>query len=195
MRHMTDTVFTWISAGSGWGFALIVVGAFAALVFALPTRAWTFPGDLRRRVWPAAAVVVVAIALLTGAEYVAAKPTVLTISISGTTNVTFPGYEVDFAFTVVNDSGTYLPNATLMIRLPPGMQLIGRPTFERGHGCTGTFELVCGLSFLEAHMTTTEHLGVRIAPDAAPKQKVTAWGVAGDSIGPKVSYTVTVGSL
>jgi hypothetical protein len=75
------------------------------------------------------------------------------------------------------------------------MQLIGRPTFERGHGCTGTSKLVCGLSFLEAHMTTTEHLGVRITPDAAPRQKVTAWGVAGDSVGPKVSYTVTIGSL
>ena len=195
MRHMTDTIFTWISAGSGWGFAVIVVGAFAALVVALPASPWKFPGDLRRRPWRAGAVVAVAIALLTGAQYVAAKPTVLSTSISGTTNVTFPGYEVDFAFTVVNDSGKYLPHAALMITLPPGMQLIGRPTFERGHGCTGTSTLVCGLSFLEAHMTTTEHLGVRITPDAASKQKVTAWGVAGDSVGPKVSYTVTIGSL
>jgi hypothetical protein len=188
MRHMTDTVFTWIAAGSGWGFAVIVVGAFVALVLALA-------GDLRRRWWRLAAVVVVAIALLTGAEYVAAKPTVLSTSITGTTSVTFPGYEVDFAFTVVNDSGKYLPQATLMIELPPGMTLIGRPTFERGNGCTGSSALVCGLSFLEAHMTTTEHLAVRIARDAASKQTVRAWGVAGDSVGPKASYAVTVGSL
>ena len=173
---------------------MIVVGAFARL-FGVADEVVDVSRRLRRRPGRAVAVAIVAIALLTGAQYVAAKPTVLTTSISGTTNVTFPGYEVDFAFTVVNDSGTYLPKAALMIRLPPGMQLVGRPTFERAHGCTGTSALVCGLSFLEAHMTTTEHLGVRIAPDAASKQKVTAWGVAGDSVGPKVSYTVTIGSL
>jgi hypothetical protein len=194
MRHMTDTVFTRFAAGSGWGFAVIVVAAVAALAVALPTKSWVFPRDLRRHPWRVGAIAAVAIAVLTGAQYVAAKPTVLSTSVSGSTTVTFPGYQVDFGFTVVNETGTYLPHAVLMITLPPGMQLIARPTFERGHGCTGTLTLVCGLSFLEAHMATHVHLSVRIAPDAPSRVTVRAWGVAGDSVGPKASFTVTIGS-
>ena len=194
MRHMTDTVFKWISAGSGWGFAVIVVAAAAALVLALPTRPWEVRRGARRHPWRFGAIVVAAIGLLTAAEYVAAKPTVLSTSISATTSAAFPGEEVDFTVTVVNESPKYLPHAVLMIRLPPDMQLLGRPTFERGHGCTGTSTLACGLSFLEAHMTTRVHVGVRIAPGATANAKVTAWGLAGEAVGPKASFTVTVGS-
>jgi hypothetical protein len=194
MRHMTDTIFKWIAAGSGWGFAVIVVAAAAALMLALPTRPWELRRDVRRHPWRVSAVVVAAIALLTAAEYVAAKPTVLSTSISGSTSASFPGDEVDFTITVVNETGTYLPHAVLMIRLPPSLELLGRPTFERGRGCSGSSTLVCGLSFLEAHMTTREHLGVRIAPNATSSVKLTAWGIAGDAVGPKASFTVAVGS-
>jgi len=190
MRHMTDTVFKWIAAGSGWGFAVIVVAAAAALVLALPTRPWQLRHHRRR----AGAIAAAGIALLSAAQYVAAKPTVLSTSISATTSAAFPGEEVDFTVTVVNESAKYLPHAVLMIALPPGMQLLGRPTFERGHGCAGTVALACGLSFLEAHMTTRVHVGVRIAPGAAANAKVTAWGVAGDAVGPKASFAVAIGS-
>ena len=194
MRHMTDTVFKWISAGSGWGFAVIVVAAAAALALALPTRPWALRRDARHHPWQAGAIAVAAIALLTATEYVAARPTVLSTSISATTSAAFPGEEVDFTVTVVNETGKYLPHAVLMIKLPPGMQLLGRPTFERGHGCTGTSTLACGLSFLEAHMTTRVHVGVRIAPGTASDAKVTAWGLAGEAVGPKTSFTVAIGS-
>jgi hypothetical protein len=194
MRHMTDTVFKWIAAGSGWGFAVIVVAATAALVLALPTRPWELRRDAKRQPWRAGAIVVAAIALLTAAEYVAAKPTVLSTSIFATTTAAFPGSDVDFTFTVVNETGTYQPHAVLMISLPHGMHLLGRPTFERGHGCTGSVALACGLSFLEAHMSARVHLGVRITPDAELVLKVRAWGVAGDSIGPKASFRVVTGS-
>ena len=194
MRHMTDTIFRWISAGSGWGFAVIVVAAAAALVLALPTRPWELRRGARRHPWRSGAIVVAAIALLSGAQYVAAKPTVLSTSISATTSAAFPGEEVDFTVTVVNESRKYLPHAVMMIRLPAEMQLLGRPTFERGHGCTGTSSLACGLSFLEAHMTTRVHVGVRIAPGASANAKVTAWGVAGDAVGPEASFTVAIGS-
>jgi hypothetical protein len=190
MRHMTDTVFKWIAAGSGWGFAVIVVAAAAALVLALPTRPW----QLRHHRRHAGAIIVAGIALLSAAQYVAAKPTVLSTSISATTSAAFPGEEVDFTVTVVNESAVYLPHAMLMIELPPEMRLLGRPTFERGHGCTGTVALACGLSFLEAHMTTRVHVGVRIAPGASANAKVTAWGVAGDAVGPKASFAVAIGS-
>jgi hypothetical protein len=193
MRHMTDTVFTWIAAGSGWGFAVMAVAALAALAVALSS--WQLPGDLRRYPWRAGAIVTAAIAVLTAAEYVAAKPTVVSTSISATTTVAFPGEEVDFAVIVVNKTGKYLPDAVLMIRLQPGMQLLGRPTFERGKGCTGTSTLACGLSFLEAHMTTRVHFSVRIAPDAPASVKATAWGVAGDAVGPKASFAVRIGSI
>ena len=189
MRHMTDTVFTWIAAGSGWGFAVVAVAAAAALALALPTRPLEVRRDAKRHPWRAGAIVAAAIALLTGAEYVAAKPTVVSTSISATTSAAFPGSEVDFTFVVVNETGTYQPHAVLMIRLPPEMQLLGRPTFERGHGCTGSSTLVCGLSFLEAHMTARVHLAVRITPAAELFLKVKAWGVAGDSVGPKASFT------
>jgi hypothetical protein len=194
MRHMTDTVFKWISAGSGWGFAVIVVAVFAALVLALPTRPWELRRDARLHPWRAGAILAVAIALLAAAEYAAAKPTVLSTSVSASTGAAFPGDEVDFTVTVVNETGTYLPHAVLMIRLPPSVELLGRPTFERGKGCTGSSTLVCGLSFLEAHMTTREHLGVRIAPNATSSVKLTAWGIAGDAVGPKATFTVAVGS-
>jgi len=136
----------------------------------------------------------VVIALLAAAEYSAARPTVLSTSVSASTGAAFPGDEVDFTVTVVNETGTYLPHAVLMIRLPPSVELLGRPTFERGKGCSGSSTLVCGLSFLEAHMTTREHLGVRIAPNATSSVKLTAWGIAGDAVGPKASFTVAVGS-
>ena len=106
----------------------------------------------------------------------------------------FPIHEVDFTVGVVNRTSEYLPHAALMIRLAPGMRLLGRPTHERGRGCTGDSTLACDLDFLEGHMETRVHLGVRIEPNAPARVALTAWGVAGDEAGPKTSFTVVTGS-
>ena len=74
------------------------------------------------------------------------------------------------------------------------MHLLGRPTHERGRGCAGRSLLACDLDFLEGHMETRVHLGVRIESDAPSRVAVTAWGVSGGVSGPRTSFTVVTGS-
>jgi hypothetical protein len=190
MRHMTDNVFGWSSAGSGWGLAVMVAAAVAALALGLPRRGW----DVRQHPWRAGGAVAIGLALAVGALHVATKPIELHTSIVGTASAAFPGDEVDFTVGIVNRTSEYLPHAVLMIRLPPGMRLLGRPTHERGRGCTGSSTLACDLDFLEGHMATKVQLGVRIEPNAASTLAVSAWGLAGDVAGPKSSFTVVTGS-
>jgi hypothetical protein len=190
MRHMTDNVFEWTSAGSGWGLAVMVGSATAALVVALPRRAL----DVRRHPWRTAAAAAVGLALVGGALHVARSPIDLHTTINASSTAAFPGDEVDFNVDVVNDTAEYLPHAQLMIRLPPGMQLLGPPTHERGRGCRGNTTLTCDLDFLEGHMRTAVRLGVRIGADAGSRLTVAAWGMAGDVRGPTTSYSIVTGS-
>jgi hypothetical protein len=190
MRHMTPNVLSWTSAGPGWGLAVTAAAAAVALVLALVRGGW----DVRRRPWRTAAAIALCLALVAGALRVTTKPIDLRSSIEATASAAFPGDEVDFTVGVVNRTSEYLPHAVLMIRLPPGMRLLGPPTHERGRGCAGRSTLACDLDFLEGHMETRVHLGVRIEPSAAPRLAVTAWGVAGDVTGPKTSFTVVTGS-
>jgi hypothetical protein len=190
MRHMTPNVLSWTSGGAGWGLAVTVAAAATALVLSLVRGSW----DVRRRPWRTAGAVALCIALVAGALRVATKPLDLRSSIEATASAAFPGDEVDFTVGVVNRTSEYLPHAVLMIRLPPGMRLLGPPTHERGRGCAGRSTLACDLDFLEGHMETRVHLGVRIERSAAPRLAVTAWGIAGDVTGPKTSFTVVTGS-
>jgi hypothetical protein len=190
MRHMTDNVFVWSSAGSGWGLPVMVVAAAAALALALPRRAL----DVRRHPWRVLAVAAIVLALAGAALHIVTKPIDLRTSITSTASAAFPGDEVDFTVGVVNRTSEYLPHATLMIRLPQGMRLLGPPTHERGRGCKGRSTLACDLDFLEGHMETRVRLGVRVEPDAASRLVVSAWGLGGDVVGPRTSYTVITGS-
>jgi hypothetical protein len=190
MRHMTDNVFEWTSAGSGWGLAVMVGSASAALAIALPPRAL----DVRRHPWRAAAAAAIAIALVGGALHVARAPIDLHTSINASSTAAFPGDEVDFDVGIVNDTSGYLPHVLLMIRLPAGMQLLGPPTHERGTGCRGDATLACDLDFLEGHMHSAVRLGVRIGSDAGSRLTVAAWGVSGDVRGPTTSFTIVTGS-
>ena len=190
MRHMGANVLGWTNAGSGWGLALMVIAAAAALALSLAPPGWS----VLRQPRSAAVAAVVGVALVAGSLRVATKPIDLRASIQGTATAAFPGDEVDFTVGVVNRTSEYLPHASLMIQLPRGMHLLGRPTHERGRGCAGASLLACDLDFLEAHMETRVHLGVRIEPDAAPRLAVTAWGVSGGVSGPHTSFTVITGS-
>ena len=190
MRHLTGFALGWAGPSPGWGLALMVAAAAAALVLALPA------GGLDVRARPRVAVVSAAIvlALAGGALRVATQPIQLHTTILGTATAAFPGDEVDFAVSVANPTAEFLPHASLMIQLPPGLALLGRPTFERGKGCTGDTLLDCDLDFLDSHMETTVHLGVRVEPDAGARVAVRAWGVTADIAGPKASYAVITGS-
>jgi hypothetical protein len=190
MRHMTDNALGWTRAGDEWGLAAIVGAAVAALAISLPRDGW----DVRRRPWRAALAAAVGLALVAGALRIARAPIDLKTSIESTATAAFPGDEVDFTVGVVNNTAEYLPRARLMIRLPPGMRLLGPPTHERGTGCSGSSTLSCDLDFLEGHMATRVHLGVRIEPSAAARLAVSAWGVSGDVTGPRTSFTVVTGS-
>jgi hypothetical protein len=190
MRHMTPNVFSWSSLGARWGLAVMVAAAAFALALALQRGAW----DVRRRPLRAVAAAAVALVLAGGALRIVTKPIDLRASIESSASAAFPGDEVDFTVGVVNRTSEYLPDAVLMIRLPPGTRLLGRPTFERGTGCKGNSTLACDLDFLEGHMQAKVHLGVRIEPSAAAQLAVIAWGRAGDVVGPKTSFTVVTGS-
>jgi hypothetical protein len=190
MRHMTDNVLGWTSAGSGWGLAVMVGAASAALALALPGR----PLELRRHPWRAAVAAAVGLALVAGALHIARAPIDLHTTINASSSAAFPGDEVDFNIDVVNDTSEYLPHASLIIRLPDGMRLLGPPTHERGRGCRGDTTVTCDLDFLEGHMRTAVRLGVRIEPTAGSRLSVAAWGVAGDVRGPTASFTVVTGS-
>jgi hypothetical protein len=149
---------------------------------------------VRHHRWRLVAAVAGVVALVAGALHIATKPIDLRASIESTASAAFPGDEVDFTIGIVNRTSEYLPHATLMIRLPQGMRLLGPPTHERGTGCKGDSTLSCDLDFLEGHMETRVHLGVRVEPDAASRLVVSAWGLGGDVVGPKTSYTVVTGS-
>jgi hypothetical protein len=168
----------------------MVGAAAAALAVALPRRSF----DLRRHPWRAAAAVAICLLLVGGALHVARPPIDLHTSINASSTAAFPGDEVDFDVDVVNDTSEYLPHALLMIRLPPGMRLLGPPTHERGRGCSGDPTLTCDLDFLEGHMRTAVRLGVRIGADAGSHLTLAAWGVAGDVRGPTASFTIVTGS-
>jgi hypothetical protein len=190
MRHMTDNVLGWTSAGSGLGLAVMVGSAAAALAVALPRRAL----DLRRHPWRTAVAAAIGLALAGGALHIARAPIDLHTSINASSTAAFPGDEVDFNVAVVNDTSEFLPHASLVIRLPAGMRLLGPPTHERGRGCRGDPTLTCDLDFLEGHMHTAVRLGVRIGADAGSRLTVAAWGVAGDVRGPTASFTIITGS-
>jgi hypothetical protein len=190
MRHMLDNVLGWTSLGSSWGLAVMAASAAAATALALVPSGW----DVRHHRWRLVAAAAGVVALVAGALHIATKPIDLRASIESTASAAFPGDEVDFTIGVVNRTSEYLPHATLMIRLPQGMRLLGRPTHERGTGCRGDSTLACDLDFLEGHMETRVHLGVRVEPDAASRLVVSAWGLGGDVVGPKTSYTVVTGS-
>jgi len=186
MRHMTPNALGFTDAGSRWGFGLMVAAACAAFLVAFLAR------SAASRVF--VLVGVACAALGAGAAQLPAAPVDLRTAVSGSTAAAFPGDEVDFTVTLTNQTGKFVPHAVLMIQLPPGTTLLGRPAHERGKGCSGATTLACDLSPLDSHMVTTVELGLRIAPDAGSRLTVKAWSVAADTVGPASSFTVSTGA-
>ncbi len=210
-RKMTETVYGWIGLGKLGSAAVMALAAAAAL--AVGFRALPAP-PIRVPVRSRSAAIAVSLALVFAADASAfagypygGKPpepggaplfASISASVGGrpvpSSNTFAPGDEVDFAVTLSDPTPVPAPGAALWIQLAPGMQLLGRPFFERGPGCTGTSLLSCNLDYLSAQMSTLVRLGVRIAPGASSRLKVEAWGTEQGVPGPRASITIrTVG--
>jgi hypothetical protein len=185
MRHMTPNALGLTAVGSRWGLGIMAVAAAAALALVF-VRSWPR--------WSLAAAAAAAAALVVGAAQLPATPVDLRTSIAGSTTAALPGDEVDFVVTLANETSRYIPHAVLMIELPRGMDLVGRPAYERGKGCSGGTMLACDLTYLDSHMVTRVHVGVRIAADAPSSLAVRAWCVAGDQVSPRATFAVSTGS-
>ncbi len=80
------------------------------------------------------------------------------------------GTEVDFFTSVDNVGNQTAGGLVLTIVLPPGMHLLGAPSYDRGSGCKGlTGRVVCDLDFLPAQTST----GVRYALEATKRHDLT----------------------
>ena len=60
----------------------------------------------------------------------------------------------DLELSVANDGTETAFDVKLVLRLSPGMRLLGPPYYERGSGCTGRQIVDCELDFLEPGMST-----------------------------------------
>ena len=178
-RSLTDTV---VGGRTAW-----LVAAAAAVAVAL-----AFVPPLRRRPVALAAATLAALAAAAGVIRLATLPPALHAQIEANRTAAAPGDEVDFAVTLQNRMHLALTNVRLTLALPPGVELLGRPYYERGSGCTGTTRLSCNLDFLEPGMSTLIRLGVRVAPTAARTVTLVAWGTTAGAAGPRASASVTV---
>ncbi|HEY2218627.1 MAG TPA: hypothetical protein VGH35_04765 [Gaiellaceae bacterium] len=185
-RSATETV-----VGDGW-LVVIAAAAAVAVAFAPPPR--RLVARVRRRPLVLAVCAAAAVAAAAGVIRLATLPPDLRASIQSTASAALPGDEVDFAVTLDNRMQLGLRHVRLTVSLPPGMKLLGRPYFERGSGCIGTTRISCNLDFLGPGMGTVVRLGVRVAPTAARKLTVSAWGSTGRTTGPRAATSVVVGA-
>lgn len=171
VHSLMPTVLHWLGVGKVWGAAVAALVAAAAVAVAL--RDTPLP-RARRSARAALAVGVTAYAIGVAATCaIAAYPygsrtlgvatyVNLRTSIEASSGLVRAGDNVSFIVTAWNPTETNITGVMLTIRLTRGMQLLGRPAFERGPGCTGTSTLSCNLEFLEGGMSTTIRFGVRV---------------------------------
>jgi hypothetical protein len=189
---MTATVLD--RAEIGFGAVIIAAAAATALVVALRTTPWNLRRSVSLHPWRTAAAGVAVAAVIAAGVRVATTLPQLRTSISGSTTAAFPGDEVDFTVRLADPTRNAFTHVVLTIELPPGMQLLGNPIYERGSGCTGSSTISCNLDFLQGYTSTLVHLAVRISPSAVGKLDVRAWGSFSGVAGPKASFTVLTGS-
>jgi hypothetical protein len=189
---MTATVLD--RAEIGFGAVIIAAAAAAAFVAALRTTPWNLRRWMSLHPWRTAMVAVSVAAVLAAGIHIVTTLPQLRTSISGSSTAAFPGDEVDFAVKLEDPTREAFTHVVLTIELPPGMQLIGNPIYERGLGCAGSSTILCNLDFLEGYTSTPVHLAVRITPSATGKLDMRAWGSFSGVAGPKASFTVFTGS-
>ncbi|HEY3922119.1 MAG TPA: hypothetical protein VGL76_08395 [Gaiellaceae bacterium] len=182
----TKTALAWIGIDVG---GIVIAGAAVAAVLLSVTTLVRRP-----RGWRALAVAVVALALLAGTVRAALLPLGLRTTIAASTVFALPGDEVDLHVTVANRSGSGFDGVRLVMRLPPGVLLLGAPVVERGPGCGGTTNITCSLQYLDPHTSTVVSLGLRVLADAPPSLRLVAWSSTGAVVGPHAGVVITTGS-
>jgi len=171
LHSLMPTVLHWLGVGNVWGAVAAALVAAAALAVALQVT------PLPRVRWTGRAIAVVGVtvyaiavaATCAIAAYPYGERTLgvatyvnLRTSIRASSSFVRAGDDVSFVVSAWNPTELNITGVTLTVRLDSGMQLLGRPGFERGRGCTGTSTLSCDLDFLEGGMSTAIRFGVRI---------------------------------
>jgi uncharacterized repeat protein (TIGR01451 family) len=198
VRSLEGTALGWVGVGRTWGAGAVALAALAAFVLA----AVHLPRQPRRqrRSWPAVALaasiclIAIADAAAVGNYPYADRATdqlpFLETSITGTAAASAPGQEVDFVVTLTNLSPATTTGVLLTVAVPPGMQLLGRPWYDRGVGCSGEETVVCNFDYQEPGMTSSMRFGVRVEPGTVGKLKVRAWGSSHGERAPEAAFTV-----
>ena len=195
-RYVQHLITPTVLSRAEIGFGAVIIAAAAAAAFAVALR--RTPWNLRRSVslhpWRTVAAGVAVAAVLAAGVRIATTLPALRASISGSARAAFPGDEVDFTVQLADPTRDAFTHVFLTIELPPGMQLLGSPIYERGSGCTGSSTISCNLDFLQGYTSTPVHFGVRVTPSATGKLDVRAWGSFLGVAGPKATFTVLTGS-
>lgn len=171
VHSLMPTVLHWLGVGKAGGAVVAALVAAAAVAVALHAT------PLPHVRWSARAAAVVGVTVyaiaIAATCAIAAYPygartlgvatyVNLRTSIAASSGLVRAGDDVSFVVTTWNPTELNITGVVLTIRLGPGMQLLGRPAFERGPGCTGTSTLSCNLEFLEGGMSTTVRFGARV---------------------------------
>jgi hypothetical protein len=182
--------------GRAWGAALVALAALAALVVAIGSLPWHEIRNRRRTSRRVPVAVGVAIAYLVVVAQVAAafgypygnRTAGLAIVIVpvGTSISSRPsrprlGGSVQVAVKVDYEGNDVANDLVLSVRLSPGLQLEGPPSYLIGSGCEGTRLVVCNLDYLPALHSTTVTFVVR--PVAGGWQTISAWATSGGHAG------------
>jgi 4-amino-4-deoxy-L-arabinose transferase-like glycosyltransferase len=104
--------------------------------------------------------------------YKPAKPGVMRTNVQMTSPLLPVGSPLDFTVYVDNQGDAAADHVILTIKLPPSMQLTGRPFAEMGYGCKGSSTIVCNIGWLRGHKTAVVHYEVQV--DRVGPQTMTA---------------------
>jgi uncharacterized repeat protein (TIGR01451 family) len=86
------------------------------------------------------------------------------------------GQPVDVTVVVANKGEAGSQKTHLTIALPPGLQLVAPPYYERGSGCTGTQAIDCNLDFIPDRAST--RVVFEVNTTAAGKEAVSATAIS-----------------
>jgi hypothetical protein len=167
VSSLPSSVFSKLGVGprpSGLIAVLCAAGAFAAGVYAMPwakIRARQPRGrhggrpSLRSALAIAGGIALIAAAnvlAITDIPYDADDPVLVDLhtSITAPSITSYLGGETNFRISVTDRGALGAADLRLIIRLSPGMRLVGSPGYTRGSGCSGTSRLVCNLGFLRS---------------------------------------------
>jgi len=202
VENLHDNALVWLGLDRNAATIAVVTAAAASLVLALaplarrrvPRPTVRLAGAVAAALAVVAAAAASAIAKYPYGNHDVVVPAPISAQISTTRPVSVAGDEVDFDVTVRNDLPEVMHHVGLTVELPPGLELLGLPYYERGSGCTGRSTITCNLDYLLGRMQTPVRFGVRVLPGGGTRRTVDVWGTLNGGAGRKSHVTITVGS-